>query len=292
MNSITLNNTWAIFCVFSDKRIAKNEKKLEAVIQILLKFGIEGIVIVDNSPNNLNKSLKFFSDLSGKVSIIKGSNEFAEFSAWVEGIKEVDTTHKGKSYILFNDTLFSHFKLFFWKIVNFINQIEKHSSITLPIQLGERVNLPFESEVLGLAHRHFIRSALFYLNNSAAQLFINSCNSVFRQAEKAFQSSSSFNILGHFFNESGSYHVGRWLFSGGWYASTSFEKFDKTLLKFKITAIACEHMISASCMQKGGDAIDTNIQNNFKVKEQLKLFRETFFKYPKFVYSMHRKLRN
>lgn len=291
MNPSTLSDTWAIFCVYSKERVSKNQTKLTALLEILLNSGVEGVLLVDNSSGELQEHLSRFTMLSDRVRQMPGSNSYAEFSAWVEGMEMITAEHGGKSFILFNDTVFSHFKLFYWKIINFIGQIERYRSHAGPVQLGETVKLPYQSSVMGASHGHFVRSALFYLNKSASALFLQGCRKVFKQTETAFDAQSSFAMLSHFFNESGVYHVGRWLFSGGWYDSKPYVEFNPRLLKLKVTAIACEHLASASCINNGGVAADSNLQRNFRLSEQLSLVKGTVLKQPFFTLKMLRKLK-
>lgn len=291
MNPSTLSDTWVIFCMYSKERVTKNQTKLTALLEILLNSGVEGVLMVDNSAGELQEQLSQFKILSAKVRQMPGTNNYAEFSAWVEGMEMINAEYGEKSFILFNDTVFSHFNLFFWKIVNFIGQIERYHGSAEPVQLGETVKLPYESSVMGAAHRHFVRSALFYLNKPASALFLQGCRKVFKQSETAFNAQSSFAMLSHFFNESGVYHVGRWLFSGGWYGSKPYVEFNPRLLKLKVTAIACEHLASASCINHGGVAADSNLQRNFRLAEQLSLIKGTVLKQPFFTLKMLRKLK-
>lgn len=287
-----LPNTWVVFCLYSKERVIKHQQKLEALLEILLNSGVEGVVLVDNSAGGLDEQINQFLKLSPQIQQLQGSNTFGEFSAWVEGIETIKSAHGAKSFILFNDTLFSHFKLFFWKIINFLGQIERYARTEKPIQLGETVNLPYDAAVFGVAHRHFVRSALFYLNESASSLFTTGCHKIFKQAETAFTADNSFDLLAHFFNESGVYHVGRWLFAGGWYDSKPYAEFEARLLQLKVTAIACEHLTSANCIAHGGQAADSNLQRNFKLKEQILLFINVVVRQPLFALKMLRKLKN
>ena len=291
MNPSNLRNTWVVFCLYSKERVTKNQKKLEALLEILLRGGVEGVLLVDNSDGALKTEIEHFAGLSPRVQQLKGSNTYAEFSAWVEGMESVKAEHGEKSFILFNDTVFSHFKLFFWKIINFLGQIEHYSQLEKPVQLGETVKLPYQSAVLGVPHKHFVRSALFYLNVSASNLFVTGSHEVFKQADIAFNARNSFDLLKHFFNESGVYHVGRWLFSGGWYGSRPFEEFEQRILQLKVIAIACEHLASANCIQHGGQAADSNLQRNFKLSEQLRLIKTQLVIHPLFSLRMLRKLK-
>ncbi len=291
MNPANFQNTWVVFCLYSQERVIRNYQQLEALLEILLRSGVQGILLVDNSSGALNAEIHQFTCLSPKVRQISGSNKYGEFSAWVEGIEYVVEEHGAKSFILFNDTVFSHFKLFYWKIINFLGQIERYSMRETPIQLGETVNLPYQSAVMGVSHNHFVRSALFYLNEPASGLFVAGCNKVFKQAEGAFRETNSFEMLKHFFNESGVYHVGRWLFSGGWYGSKPYDQFEPRLLELKVTAIACEHLTSATCIQHGGKAADSNLQRNFKLAEQLRLLTAQLVGNPLFSFKMLRKLK-
>ncbi len=288
----TSGNTWVVFCLYSKERVTKNQQKLEALLQILLKNRVEGIILVDNSQHDLESYITLYKNLSSKIYTLKGSNTYGEFSAWVEGMEKVKSEYGAKSFILFNDTVFSHFKLFYWKIINFLWQIRYYSHYDKPVQLGEKVNLPCRSTVMGMSHQHFIRSAFFYLNQPASELFISGCHDVFELAESAFVTESSFELLSHFFSESGAYYVGSWLFSGGWYGSKPYKDFDRRILELKVTAIACEHLASANCLEHGGNAADSNLQRNFKVTEQLSLFWSFIVKHPLFTLAMLRKLRS
>ncbi|MAJ71284.1 MAG: hypothetical protein CL584_17200 [Alteromonadaceae bacterium] len=291
MNPANFRNTWVVFCLYSQERVTRNYHKLEALLEILLRNGVEGIVLVDNSSGMLKAEINQFTSLSSKVQQLRGSNKYGEFSAWVEGMEYIVAEHGAKSFVLFNDTVFSHFKLFYWKIINFLSQIERYSKLEKPVQLGETVKLPYQSVVMGISHKHFVRSALFYLNESASSLFIAGCHRVFQQAERAFCETNSFEMLKHFFNESGAYHVGRWLFSGGWYGSKPYDQFAPRLLELKVTAIACEHLSSATCIHHGGKAADSNLQRNFNLPEQIRLFKSQLFGHPLFSLKMLRKLR-
>ncbi|MBR9792680.1 MAG: hypothetical protein GYB58_13115 [Gammaproteobacteria bacterium] len=259
-NTVTLTNFWIVFVVYSPTRLAQKHKRFIALFELFKAFGAEGVVIVNNATGNDAATIDgYFADPA--MDVIPGSNLNAEFSGWIEGVtylRETKNIDDSASFILLNDTVFSHYPLYLSSILHYLQAAPEVSKSTKPTISGSLHNMAQrECNVLGLNLPSFVATAIFLVNAKAADLLIEQCQKVFNQWQNISGSQvDSFSLLKQFYNESGAYYVGGWLFSGGWYNASTFDNFDKNLLRLKLTAIVCEHSISARILAEQGNLLD------------------------------------
>lgn len=259
-NPVTLANYWIVFVVYSSSRLAEKHQRFSALFELFRSFGAEGVVIVNNAAGNDAAAIDaFFADSTAEV--IAGTNQNAEFSGWIEGLSYLREDKKiddSTSFILLNDTVFSHYPLYLSSILRYLGSAPHVHQHTTPAICGSLHKMSQrECNVLGLKLPSFVATAIFMVNAKAANLLVDQCQRVFNEWQNvSIKQADSFSLLKQFYNESGAYYVGGWLFSGGWYNSSSFDTFDKNLLRLKLTAIMCEHSISARVLAEQGELID------------------------------------
>jgi hypothetical protein len=270
-----ISGTWIIFCVYSRERILNNKTALISLLQSFKDAGVTKVLFVDNAQNK--EELRFRELVSTQDAyLIMGSNKNAEFSAWLEGMSFIkNKCPKDEiNFILMNDTIYSNYKLYDLKKLNFINHIIQHQQKGSRLSIiGDETRLAFASKCLNYEYNSFICTALFYITYEASNYFESSCNTAFESwPNKLHTDFESFEILRNYFNEPAAYGVGRWLFTTGWHSASPYEDFDKNLLRLKITAIVCEHYFSASITNNGGTLVDSNIKRKLSLIETLKLY--------------------
>jgi hypothetical protein len=273
---LNLSNIELVFVAYSESRIVKNKAKLVSCFEFLLSLGLERIIIVNNA-SNLELTEFQGSNFDNKIEVIRGSNLHAEFSGWIEGIThsagyQTHSQSPKTSYILMNDTVFSHYPVHLNDLLQFTHVLAQQE-ISRPCTVGtlhKRNSMSYT--VMDLQLTDFIATAFFYINAPAAQIFEKQCRKVFDFFDDLnMNNMSSFELLSKFYNEAGAYYIGNWLFAGGWYGSTNYEQFNKTLLKLKLAAIVCEHSTSASVLSHGGKLID--FKQTSRKKGNLSLLR-------------------
>ena len=259
-STVTLENYWVIFVVYSSARIAEKHKRFRALFKLFKTFGAEGVVIVNNAADDdAVKIEEFFADYPADR--VTGTNQNAEFSGWVEGLTYLRENRKideSTSFILLNDTVFSHYPLYLSSVVKYLQAAAQLRQLPVPVIGGSLHKMAQrECTILGMNLPSFVATAIFMVNASAANLLVDQCQKVFGECKNVSTwQADSYSLLKQFYNESGAYYVGSWLFSGGWYNSSSFEAFNKDLLRLKLTAIMCEHSISARILASQGELLD------------------------------------
>ncbi len=244
----------AVLCAYSTYRLEKNERSFLAFFNLLVAFGYK-VFIVNNNLSACHL-LDTWVAKNSQLTVIKGSNNHAEFSAWMEGIEHsAASTLKGA--VLFNDTLFSHFKLYTSDLLLFLMKSDFVAPTQDSVVVGNVVNLEQEQKIFGKTYSKFVCTPIFFLNNSAISTFLEATLESIEGWEKNHSHlpdvRKAFNCI---FDQTGSEQLYHWLFEGGWYNSQTFENFNKKLLAFKVIAIASEHNLSATITHQKGQIID------------------------------------
>lgn len=272
-----IKDTWVVFCVFSHLRVKRNKQRLFELFESFRFSGIENIIVVNNS--GLTLSVKFLEIFTTqRAIIIDGTNENAEFSAWLEGISYINNIGSSKhksNFILMNDTVFSNYSLYELKKCNFINKIVLSQSAQKKIcVVGDETKLSYVSSCLNYTYDRFVCTALFYMDFDAAKIFAKSCNNVIEAWRINYDTKlNSFEMLSIFFDEAGAYDIGKWLFTSGWHSAAPSSDYDPELLRLKITAIACEHYFSASVLNTSGSIVDSNLYSELSLGDMLDTYK-------------------
>lgn len=251
-----------VLFVYSPERIERNNKKFRYLLETMQSARNFRIVVVNNSDvYHTGFALERLCSGLSNVDIISGSNEFAEFSAWVEGLNYAEA--KGQifdSFLLLNDTVFSHYEFYMGLYIKYLIGMFNACSANNPVAVGTLVDDLIPRVIFtGQSYDKFICTAFFCFNKASKPIFLESCSASFERWEQSKQFvNSRTDLLKCFFDETGVEDTGYWLFDGGWYNSKNFEMFDKQLLKLKLTAIVCEHHFSASLLEYKGTLVDVH----------------------------------
>lgn len=210
------------------------------------------IILVCNS-NSSYEFLKNKLEDNPIVSIISYDNDFAEFGAMTEALKELNISNSllNSQNIFFNDTIFFNFKSSFSSILYFLLKNQEHLHSNTPYIIGHVAALSGEGRVLDLPITEWVQTAIFVMNSEALDKISNDFIGILTirrvQNFKKENFKNSFELLNTYFdNNVLSYHVGNWLFSGGWYQSKTYDDFDEKKLIQKIESIVLEKYLTAN----------------------------------------------
>lgn len=250
-----------VFCAYSLERLKSKRNDFRFLFNLFAIPDVSDLYIIDNlATNDSKKEIAYLTQGISNVTMIAGSNNYAEFTAWLEGIVYAENNKKEyDSYLLINDTVFSHYSLYYSNLFKFI-----YSCISFrknPPQAAGTIISGFEqSAVLDTGYDAYIRTAIFAFNHDAKEIFKSSCLEAFSSWDDKNIDLGSYGLVNSYFKGERSNNIHQYLFEGKWYRSTNFENFDRRLLKLKLTAVICEHYFSAKICNNMGEI--SEIENN------------------------------
>lgn len=253
-----------VFCAYSLPRLINNRQRFQELFNFLADSVFFDIYVVDNLGNDLiKKELSKYTLKQKNITIINGTNTFAEFSAWLEAINYSDNKNiKYDSYILLNDTIYSHYGFYFERLIRFLD-----FSANFGKDSPEAVGSVFQvgtSKVFDIDYKESICTAAFAFNNQAKQFFKETCEKSFNAWNKKNTELDGQELINFYFKGEQQASIYKHLFGGGWYNSKPFEEFDKELLRLKLTAIVCEHYFSAKVVHMHGKIHELKHISTFK----------------------------
>jgi hypothetical protein len=238
--------------VFYDSNRTKKILKT-LLFKLVLMNNFNKVIFVANSEEAYTELENRFSKNSlHKILIIRAANNHAEFGAMnvAVNILRNEGLECNSQNIFFNDTIFFNYKFSWLDCIWFVHFLRKLKGFAAPYISGNVVYLKKPGIVLGCSVHRWVQTALFAMNGAALGVvkydFSLGLNAVEENKSSEEDEICSFKLLRRYFDADVlSYHVGAWLFAGGWHSSQSFKDFDKDRLIQKIESIAIEKHISA-----------------------------------------------
>lgn len=183
--------------------------------------------------------------------VLAGSNSFAEFSGWQEGLDHVSKQHSGGPVLFVNDTVNTHRLFSMFRRLSLVHELARAPSCSVVGFVDHAANDIGDLSIAGLPLCGWVSSYCFLLGEEGlARLqhrlyvpeVIDRCVLGGLVEDRFFSDSLSADLRKH---------LCAWLFGGGWYRSQPLSQANREMFTAKARVICAELHLSARCWNLG-----------------------------------------
>lgn len=241
----------ALYCIF----VAYDRKRTHRALGRLQMFlaGLDGwseqhLIIVENAAVGI--------DVKSGFRIVTGSNRYAEFSAWQEGLELIAASLADEDAVLFvNDTAFEN-RIFCGLIEwNFHSAINALVNQTEPVLLGETMRTRGAYAIDGVKFEWWVSTYMFFLNMAALRRLQFKVLEVDAFAVDAAES----HLISTRISTDLAVHINRYLLTKGprsWHRAAALRTENRSIMTLKAGCIINEMALSVAACAAGIEVRD------------------------------------
>jgi len=239
---------YCIFVAYDRERTSRALGKLHTFLSSLGGWSAQHLIIVENAAVGI--------DALDGYRVVTGTNRYAEFSAWQEGLDKIaDSLTEQDAVLLVNDTAFENrifYGLLDW---NFHYSINALAGQSVPVLLGETMRARGAYEIDGIKFDRWVSSYMFLLNMAA----LRRLNFKVLKVDAFDLDAAGPSLISRHISADLSVHINRYLLEQGprsWHQAAALSTKNSSIMALKAGCIINEMALSAAAAAAGIEVRD------------------------------------